>query len=165
VFLLDLMLAGEKGEVSEEPYEVDLGSAAVRRNGTDVTVVALGSLVEKALAVADELEGDGVSIEVIDPRTLVPFDWEAVVESVRKTGRIVVADPARRTCGAAGEIAASVAERCWEDLRVPPMRVTWEDVPVPFSPVLEEAMTVSSEDIRRAVLATVGGGRGAAVPS
>jgi pyruvate dehydrogenase E1 component beta subunit len=163
VFLLDLMLAGEKGPISEEPYETHLGSATVCREGVDVTVVALGSLVPKSLAVAEELEAEGVSVEVIDPRTLVPFDWEAVLASVRKTGRIVVADPARRTCGAAAEIAAVVAERCWDDLRAPPKRVTWDDVPVPFSPVLEEAMTVSPGDIRRGVLAAVGGERGATV--
>lgn len=163
VFLLDLMLAGEKGPISEEPYEIPLGSAAVCREGIDVTVVALGSLVPKSLAVAEELEAEGVSVEVIDPRTLVPCDWEAILASVRKTGRIVVADPARRTCGAAAEIAAVVAERCWDDLRAPPRRVTWDDVPVPFSPVLEEAMTVSPGDIRGAVLAAVGGERGATV--
>jgi pyruvate/2-oxoglutarate/acetoin dehydrogenase E1 component len=163
VFLLDLMLAGEKGLIPEEAYEIPLGSATVCREGVDVTVVALGSLVQKSLAVAEELEAEGVSVEVIDPRTLVPFDWEAVLASVRKTGRIVVADPARRTCGAAAEIAAVVAERCWDDLRAPPKRVTWDDVPVPFSPVLEEAMTVSPGDIRRAVLAAVGGERGATV--
>ena len=163
VFLLDLMLAGEKGPISEEPYEIPLGSATVCREGIDVTVVALGSLVPKSLVVAEELEAEGVSVEVIDPRTLVPFDWEAVLASVRKTGRIVVADPARRTCGAAAEIAAVVAERCWDDLRAPPTRVTWDDVPVPFSPVLEEAMTVSPGDIRSAVLAAVGGERGATV--
>jgi pyruvate/2-oxoglutarate/acetoin dehydrogenase E1 component len=163
VFLLDLMLAGEKGPVSEEPYEIPLGSATVCREGVDVTVVALGSLVQKSLAVAEELEAEGVSVEVIDPRTLVPFDWESVLASVRKTGRIVVADPARRTCGAAAEIAAVVAERCWDDLRAPPKRVTWDDVPVPFSPVLEEAMTVSPGDIRGAVLAAVGGERGATI--
>jgi acetoin:2,6-dichlorophenolindophenol oxidoreductase subunit beta len=163
VFLLDLMLAGEKGLISEEPYEIPFGSATVCRNGVDVTLVALGSLVQKSLVVAEELEAEGVSVEVIDPRTLVPFDWEAVLASVRKTGRIVVADPARRTCGAAAEIAAVVAERCWDDLRAAPTRVTWDDVPVPFSPVLEEAMTVSPGDIRRGVLATVGGERGATV--
>jgi acetoin:2,6-dichlorophenolindophenol oxidoreductase subunit beta len=163
VYLLDLMLAGEKGPVSEEPDEIELGSAAVRREGADVTVVALGSLVQKALDIAEELNAEDVSVEVIDPRTLVPFDWEAVVASVRKTRRLVVADPARRTCGAAAEIAAGVAERCWDELLSAPQRVTWEDVPVPFSPVLEEAMTVSSEDIRRAVSAAVRGGRGATV--
>ena len=163
VFLLDLMLAGTKGPIPEEPYEIALGSATVCREGSDVTVVALGSLVHKSLAVAEELEAEGVSVEVIDPRTLVPFDWEAVLASVRKTGRLVVADPARRTCGAAAEIAAVIAERCWDDLRAPPQRVTWDDVPVPFSPVLEEAMTVSPGDIRRAVLTAVGGELGATV--
>jgi pyruvate dehydrogenase E1 component beta subunit len=163
VYLLDLMLAGEKGPVPEGSDEIGLGSAAVRREGGDVTVVALGSLVQKAIDVADELEAEDVAVEVIDPRTLVPFDWETVVASVRRTRRLVVADPARRTCSAASEIAAGIAERCWDELLAPPQRVTWKDVPVPFSPVLEEAMTVSSEDIRRAVLAAVRGRRGATV--
>src|SRR5438094_8383735 len=132
VFLLDLMLAGSKGPVPEEAYEVPLGTAAVRREGTDATVVAIASLVPAALAVADELDAEGISVEVIDPRTLVPFDWDAVASSVRKTGVLVVADPARRTCGAAAEIVAGVGERCWDRLRARPRRVTWEDAPVPF---------------------------------
>ncbi len=165
VFLLDLMLAGTKGPVAEEPYEVPLGSATVRREGTDVTVVAIASLVSAALGVAAELEAEGVSMEVIDPRTLVPFDWEAVAASVRKTGALVVADPARRTCGAAAEIVARVGEHCWDRLRARPRRVTWEDSPVPFSPVLEEAVIVTAVKIREAVLATVGEARGAATPA
>jgi acetoin:2,6-dichlorophenolindophenol oxidoreductase subunit beta len=164
VFLLDLMLAGSKGEVPEESYEIPLGTAAVRRTGSDVTLVALASLVPAALAVAEQLGvEEGLSVEVIDPRTLVPFDWDTVVTSVRKTGRLVVADPARRTCGAAAEIVAGVLERCWSDLRAQPRRVTWEDVPVPFSPVLEEAATVTEGDIREAVDATVRGHSDAAV--
>jgi acetoin:2,6-dichlorophenolindophenol oxidoreductase subunit beta len=163
VYLLDLMLAGEKGPVPEEPDEIELGSATVRREGADVTVVALGSLVQKALDVAGELEAEDVAVEVVDPRTLVPFDWETVVASVRKTRRLIVADPARRTCSAASEIAAGIAERCWDELLSAPQRVTWEDVPVPFSPVLEEAMTVSSGDIRSAVLAAVRGRSGVTV--
>jgi pyruvate dehydrogenase E1 component beta subunit len=165
VFLLDLMLAGSKGEVPEEPYEVPLGAATVRREGTDVTIVAIASLVHAAIGVAEELEGAGVSAEVIDPRTLVPFDWATVEASVRKTGRLVVADPARRTCSAASEIVAGIGERCWDALHSRPRRVTWQDVPVPFSPVLEETMTVSPADIREAVLTTLGDRRRAVVPA
>jgi pyruvate dehydrogenase E1 component beta subunit len=152
VYLLDLMLAGQKGPVPEGPFEVPLGLADVKREGTDVTVVAIASLVHTALELADELEGEGVSVEVIDPRSLVPFDWNAVTSSVRRTGRLVVADPARRTCGAAAEIVSRITEECWDELSVRPSRVTWEDVPVPFSPVLEEAMTVTKADLREAVL-------------
>ncbi len=155
VYLLDLVLAGQKGPIPDEHYEVPLGRAELRREGGDVTVVALASLVPMALELADELESE-VAIEVVDPRSLVPFDWDTVMASVRKTGRLVVADPARRTCGAASEIVTRVVEMCWDDLRAVPQRVTWEDVPVPFSPVLEEAMIVTKEDLRRAILAAVG---------
>jgi acetoin:2,6-dichlorophenolindophenol oxidoreductase subunit beta len=165
VYLLDLMLAGTKGLVPDEPYEIPLGSAAVRREGMDVTLVAIASLVPASLAVAEELEAEGISVEVIDPRTLVPFDWDAVTASVQKTGSLVVADPARRTCGAAAEIVTGVGERCWDRLRSRPRRVTWEDVPVPFSPVLEEAVIVTPAKIREAVLATVEEARNAALPA
>ncbi len=85
----------------------------------------------------------------------MPFDWPLVYESVGRTGALVIADPARRTCGAAAEIAARVMENCWSRLRTAPVRVTWEDVPVPFSPVLERAVTVSAEKIKAAITAAV----------
>ena len=129
--------------------------ADVKRQGADVTVVALASLVHIALEVADKLEGKGISVEVIDPRSLVPFDWETITSSVRKTGRLVVADPARRLCGTAGEIIAGVTERVWESLRSQPRRVTWPDIPVPFSPVLEQVLDVEAEDIEQAIRATL----------
>jgi pyruvate dehydrogenase E1 component beta subunit len=154
VYLLDLMLAGQKGPVPDGAFEVPIGRAEVKREGADVTVVALASLVNMTLELAEELENDDVSVEVIDPRSLVPFDWETVAESVRKTGRLIVADPARRSCGAAAEIIVRMTEECWDDLRVKPCRVTWADVPVPFSPVLEEAMTVTKNDIREAIVST-----------
>ena len=154
VYLMDLMLAGKKGPVPQDPYAIPLGQAEVRRQGSDVTVVALASAVDQALEVADALEAEErVSVEVIDPRTLVPFDWDQVSDSVRKTGRLVVVDPARRTCGAAAEIVTRMCELCWSDLRTLPRRVTWEDVPIPFSPPLEAAVTVRSEEIREAIMA------------
>jgi len=151
VFLLDLMLAGSRGEVPDTQDQIRLGQGLIRRQGNDMTVVAIGSAVPQAVEVADELDKTGISVEVIDPRTLVPFDWPLVFESVRRTGRLVVADPARRTCGAAAEIAARVVENCWTDLRAAPSRVTWEDTPIPFSPVLERAVTVSAGKIRTAI--------------
>ncbi|HEY1854904.1 MAG TPA: transketolase C-terminal domain-containing protein [Solirubrobacterales bacterium] len=157
VFLLDLMLAGSKGPVPAEIEPLLIGKAEVKRSGDDVTIVAIASAVGAALEVAAELEADGVSAEVIDPRTLTPFDWDAVTESVARTGRLVVVDPARRTCGAAGEIVARVTESNWPDLKSRPRRVTWEDVPIPFSPVLEEAVTLRQDQIREAVTATVAG--------
>src|SRR5690606_38226556 len=99
----------------------------IKRAGDDVTIVAIGSMVPMSLEVAKQLEADGISAEVVDPRTLVPFDWELLFTSIRRTGRLVVVDPARRTCGAASEITARAMEECWADLRSAPRRVTWED--------------------------------------
>jgi pyruvate/2-oxoglutarate/acetoin dehydrogenase E1 component len=156
VYMQDAVLGGVKGPVLEESYTVPIGSADVKRTGEDVTVVAIGALVPKALAAAQALEADGVSVEVVDPRTLVPFDRETILTSVRKTGRLVVCDNARRTCSAASEIAALVAEEAWDALKAPPRRVAWEDFPIPFSPVLEERVLVGEGDIRDAIVATVG---------
>jgi pyruvate/2-oxoglutarate/acetoin dehydrogenase E1 component len=157
VFLLDLMLAGQKGPVPDQPFAIPLGRGDVKRHGSDVTVIAIGSAVVQALEVAEQLGVDaGLSIEVMDPRTLVPFDWQLVGSSVRKTGRVVVVDPARRTCSAAAEILARISESCWSDLKTAPRRVTWEDVPIPFSPPLEEAVTIQPAQIREAVLDSAG---------
>ncbi len=156
VYLQDAVLGGVKGPVPEEPYAIPLGAGEVKCEGEDVTVVAIGSLVLKALAVAADLEREGISVEVVDPRSLVPLDRETILASVRKTGRLVVCDNARRTCSAASEIAAMVAEEAWDALRAAPQRVAWEDVPVPFSPVLEKRALVAAEDIHAAVLRTVG---------
>jgi pyruvate/2-oxoglutarate/acetoin dehydrogenase E1 component len=155
VYLQDAVLGGVKGPVPDEPYEIPLGVSDVKREGEDVTVVAIGSLVLKALAVAAELESEGISVEVVDPRSLAPLDTETIVASVRKTGRLVVCDNARRTCSAASEIAATVAEEAWDALKAPPQRVAWEDVPIPFSPLLEKRVLVDEEDIRFAVMRTV----------
>ena len=157
VYLSDLRLSRQRSSVPEEPYEIPLSTADVKREGEDVTVVALGSLVPVALAVAAALEEEGISVEVVDPRSLVPFDWATVTESVRKTGRLVVADPARRLCGLAAEVIAGVTELCWESLRSQPQRVTWPDVPVPFSPPLENALDVTAGDVETAIRATVAG--------
>src|SRR6266852_3864011 len=117
-------------------YLVPLGVASVKRPGTDVTVVALGYMVYPALAAAEELAAEGTSVEVIDPRTLVPLDVDRIRESVRKTGRLMVVDESPPTCSMAAEIAATIAED-WETckaLRAPVRRVTMPAVPVPFSP-------------------------------
>ena len=111
VYLADLRLSRRRQPVPEGPYEIPLGVADVKRPGEDVTVVAVASLVPVALKVAERLERDGISVEVVDPRSLVPLDWDTIVTSVRRTGRLVVADPARRLCGFAGEVIAGVSER------------------------------------------------------
>lgn len=145
------MLWGSKGEVPEEEYKIPFGQANVARIGDDVTVVAISSAVPEALAAAETLAGEGVSVEVIDPRTLVPFDTEAVIRSVQRTGRLVIADPAHRTCSAAAEISAIVAEEAFESLRAPIIRVTTPDTQIPFSPALEKQLYPNRTKIEDAV--------------
>ncbi|GII64899.1 pyruvate dehydrogenase subunit beta [Sphaerisporangium krabiense] len=155
VYFQDFVLGGTKGEVPEEPYAIPLGVADVKRAGTDVTVVAIGATVPKALKVAAALEKEGVSAEVVDPRTLAPLDTDTILESVGKTGRLVVCDSARLTCSAASEIVATVTENAYGVLKSAPQRVAWEDVPVPFSPVLEKRVLVDEDRIRAAVMKTL----------
>ncbi|OFW59198.1 MAG: hypothetical protein A2133_00385 [Actinobacteria bacterium RBG_16_64_13] len=135
-----ILLGGIKGEVPEEEYFVPFGQASIRRQGSDVTVVALAKMVYDAMAAADDMEQEGCSVEVIDPRTLVPFDAETVRDSVKKTGRLVVVDEACQTCGAAAEIIALVTadDATFAMLKAAPARVCGLDVPVPFSPPLEK---------------------------
>ncbi len=156
VYFQDAVLGGTKGYVPPEAYEVPIGVAEVKREGDDVTIVAIGALVGRALAVADQLEGEGISVEVVDPRSLVPLDLDRILLSVRRTGRLVVADNARLTCSAASEIAACVAERAFDSLKAPPRRVAWAEAPVPFAPNLEARVLVGEDDIRAAVLSTIG---------
>jgi pyruvate/2-oxoglutarate/acetoin dehydrogenase E1 component len=127
------------GEVPEEEYTIPLGQAVVRKEGSDVTVVALARMVHICLEVSEEMEREGISMEIIDPRTLVPLDRGAIRSSVAKTGRLVVVDEACRTCGTAGEIISLVVEdsRTFGCLKAHPKRVSGLDVPVPFSPPME----------------------------
>jgi pyruvate dehydrogenase E1 component beta subunit len=134
------LLWGSKEEVSDEEYRIPFGKARIAREGTDVTVVAISSSVPEAVAAADAMAAEGVSVEVIDPRTLLPMDTRAILESVSKTGRLVVAEPAHRTCGAAGEISAIVSEEIFDALKAPIIRVTAPDMQIPFSPALEKQM-------------------------
>jgi acetoin:2,6-dichlorophenolindophenol oxidoreductase subunit beta len=148
-----ILLGGVKGEVPEEEYFVPFGEASTRREGSDVTVVALSKMVYEALEAAEELAGEGISLEVIDPRTLVPMDTETMVESVRKTGRLVVVDEACQTCGAAAEIVARVTadEGAFGALKAAPVRVTGLDVPIPFSPPMEKFAVPDKAKIVQAV--------------
>jgi 2-oxoisovalerate dehydrogenase E1 component beta subunit len=134
-------LASIVGPVPEGEWTVPLGVAEVKRAGSDVTVVGLAYYVREALAVADQLAPEGISIEVIDPRTLVPMDVDTIRASVRKTGRLVVVDEAPATCSAASEIIALVTEdpETFRALKSPVQRVCAAPVPVPFSPPLEQA--------------------------
>lgn len=157
VFLEHKVLYGTaEGEVPEELYEIPLGKADVKREGSDVTVVATLAMVQKALNVAEELAGQGISVEVIDPRTLTPFDEETLLASVRKTHRLVVVTEEVGHAGSSAEIAARVAEKAFDYLDAGIRRVTAPFTPVPFSPVLEQAFIPSEAKIREAILAVVG---------
>lgn len=152
---------GEPGEVPEEDYVIPLGEAAVVRPGREVTVVAIGSMVRPALRCADILAREGIEVEVVDPRTLVPLDRETILGSVRKTGRLVVVDEARDTCSFASHIAALAAEQAFDALRAPIRRVTVPDCAIPFAPVLERAVLPDAERIAQAVRDTLAFGRSA----
>jgi pyruvate dehydrogenase E1 component beta subunit len=145
-----------KGPVPEDDYVIPFGQADVKRPGDDVTVVAVAGSVRHAIAAAEQLEPEGISVEVVDPRTLVPLDWESILSSVTKTGRLVVADPAHTTCSAASEISAIVAEHAFDHLRAPILRVTTPDVQIPFSPSLERPLYPNSGKIAVAVRRAMG---------
>jgi pyruvate dehydrogenase E1 component beta subunit len=157
------ILWGQKEDVNEEEYRIPLGQARIAREGTDVTVVAISSSVPEALHAAEALAEEGLSVEVLDPRTLVPLDREAILRSVAKTGRLVVAEPAHRTCGAAAEISALVAEEIFDALKAQIVRVTAPDMQIPFSPALEKQMYPTRDTIAQAIR-QVAGLRAPAVP-
>jgi pyruvate/2-oxoglutarate/acetoin dehydrogenase E1 component len=125
-------------EIPDDDYVVPLGEAAVKRAGNDVTIIAVGNMVQKALAAAETLASEGVSCEVVDPRTLVPLDEATILDSVGRTGRVVIADEGHRRGGAAADLAAVVVDRGFDSLNAPIRLVTALDVPIPFSPPLEQ---------------------------
>ena len=152
----DSNLWGTRAEVPTDPdFVIPLGQAEVRQEGSDVTVVGIANSLRTVMQSVKVLEADGISVEVIDPRTLVPFDWETVLSSVEKTRRLVVVDPAPLTCGVASEIVATVAERFHGGLHAPPIRVTGPDVPLAFSPPLERAALPTRERVVEAVRRSV----------
>jgi pyruvate dehydrogenase E1 component beta subunit len=140
------------GLVPEEPYQTPIGVASVAREGTDVTIVTLALSVQHALDVAEQVQGEGISLEVIDLRSLVPLDRETVISSVAKTGRLLVVDEDYRSFGVSGEIAAIVAEWNPRILRAPVRRLAVPDVPIPYARVLEDAVLPTRERIRTAVV-------------
>ena len=150
------LLWGLKEDVQDGEFRIPFGVARTVREGTDVTVVAISTAVPQAMLAARKLEAEGISVEVIDPRTLVPFDSQAVLNSVARTGRLVVADPANRTCGAAAEISAIVAEQAFDCLKAPIIRVTTPDTHIPFSPAIEKQLYPNAEKIADAVRKVTG---------
>lgn len=151
LFLEHKLLYGVRGEVSEEEYTVPLGKAAVRRAGKDVTITACGIMTPKALNAADTLAKEGIEAEVIDLRTILPLDKETIINSVIKTGRLLVAHEACLTGGIGGEIAAIAAKEAFGYLDAPIERVGAPFTPVPFSPTLEDYYIPNEEKIVQAV--------------
>lgn len=140
-----------EGEVPEEEYTVPFGTADIKKEGSDVTIVATLYMVHLALRAAEVLEKQGVNVEVVDPRTLTPLDKQAIIRSVKKTGRIVIVSEDCKTAGVSAEIAASVAEEALDYLDAPIKRLAEPDTPIPFSPTLEQYVIPNEKSIVRAV--------------
>jgi pyruvate/2-oxoglutarate/acetoin dehydrogenase E1 component len=150
-FVEHKLLYPVKGLIPEEDYTVPFGVADVKKEGTDVTIVATLYMVHKALAAAEQLSKEGISAEVIDPRTLSPLDKNAIVKSVKKTGRIVIVSEDCKTAGVSSEIAAIIAEEAIDYLDAPIKRVAEPDTPIPFSPTLEKFVIPNEKSIITAV--------------
>jgi acetoin:2,6-dichlorophenolindophenol oxidoreductase subunit beta len=147
VFIEHKLLYLTEGDVPDGELLIPFGKADVKRSGTDVTLVAWSHMVTKSLKAAETLAADGISVEVIDLRTLVPMDVDCVLASVARTGRLVIAQEAVRRGGVAGEVAALVAERGWDTLRAPIVRIAGKDTVIPFNLALERASVPQVEDI------------------
>jgi acetoin:2,6-dichlorophenolindophenol oxidoreductase subunit beta len=152
IYIDDRLLYASVGDVPEEPYSVPIGKGIVRKKGTDVTVVATSFMVHEALKASKDLEDEGINVEVVDLRSLKPLDTEIILNSVRKTGALIVADGGWRSCGIAAEVAAEVAEtELIKHLKSPIIRVTLPDSPAPASSSLERSYYKNSVDIASAV--------------
>jgi pyruvate dehydrogenase E1 component beta subunit len=151
LFFEHKMLYGLKGPVSDDPdFSVPFGKAAVVRPGKDVTIIGIGIMVQKALEAAEKLAGAGIQAEVVDPRTLIPLDTQTLVDSVAKTGHVVIAHEAHLRAGPGAEIAAILAEQAIEYLDGPILRVGAKNVPLPYSPELEQSVLPGTDDVLRA---------------
>ncbi|MFB4167229.1 alpha-ketoacid dehydrogenase subunit beta [Virgibacillus sp. JSM 102003] len=156
VFYEHKVLYKTKSDVPEDQYSIPLGKADIKREGTDVTIVATAVMVHRALEAAEELEKEGISVEVVDPRTIVPLDEETIVKSVSKTGRVVVAHEAVKRGGVGGEIASMIAESdAFDYLDAPIQRLGALPVPVPYNPDLEKASVPQVPDIVKSVKKTL----------
>lgn len=151
VFLESKMLYDMEGEVPDDPFRVPFGEASIIREGKDVTIVALSSMVRKAQKAAEALAKAGISAEIVDPRTTSPLDTDMILESVEKTGRLVIVDESPPRCSLAADIAGIVVEEGFSFLKAPVRKVTCPHTPVPFAPVLEDAYVPSAENIEAAV--------------
>jgi pyruvate dehydrogenase E1 component beta subunit len=151
MFLEHKMLYATKGQVPTEDYVISLGQAEVKRAGTDVTFIGIHTMVPRGLAAADRLAAEGISVEVIDPRTLNPLDIETIVTSVKKTGRVVIAHEAYSRGGVAGEIAMQIMENAFDYLDAPIVRVAGRNVPIPYNLRLERAAVPQEDDVVNAL--------------
>lgn len=154
VFVEQKTLYKEKGEVNVDPdYIIELGKGEIKKQGKDVTVVSYGRMLPRVMNVAERLEEKGISVEVVDPRTLVPLDKEIIINSVKKTGRVLLVNEACKTGGYIGEIAAMIAEsEAFDYLDYPIRRLAGKDIPIPYNPELEKAAVPSEEEIEAHIL-------------
>ena len=155
IFVDHVQLLEIRGPVPEKDEVIPFGVADVKRLGSDVTVIATSYMVQRCLKVAEQMAGEGIQVEVVDPRTLVPLDFAMILASVEKTQRAVIVDETHQSCGVAAEIAARIAEEGFDRLKVPLRRVATLDVPVPYSPPLEEFISPSESRITDAIRATL----------
>ena len=157
-FIEHKILYKMKGEVPDEDYTIPFGVADIKRKGTDLTVVTNGIMVHKTLAVANKLANEGIEVEVVDPRTMVPMDKQTIIDSVTKTGKLLVVHEACETAGWAGEVMAVVSSsRAFDYLDAPMRRLTGKNVPIPYNRVLERAAVPQEEDIEREIRAILKG--------
>jgi len=155
VYMDDRWLYGDEEDVPEGLYSVPIGQGVVRKEGSDITIVGISYMAKEAVKAAELLEQEGIQAEVIDPRAIKPLDMDLIIKSVKKTGRLVVADAGWLTGGVSAEIASQVAEQCLQDLKAPVQRVALPDVPAPTSKTLEEAYYPKAEDIVKSAKKTL----------
>jgi pyruvate/2-oxoglutarate/acetoin dehydrogenase E1 component len=155
IFMESKLLYGMEGEVPDEAYRIPFGEANIVREGKDLTFVAFGAMVQRALAVANTLAADGISVEVVDPRTTSPLDEDTILESVEKTGRLVVIDESPPRCSLAADVSSMVADKGFGSLKAPIGKVTCPHTPVPFAPNLEDEFMPNPRRIEEAARAAM----------
>lgn len=161
LFFEHKMLYSVRGEVPEgEDFSIPFGKSAIHREGSDLTIIAVGAMLAKALQAAERLANQGIQAEVIDPRTLVPLDNRTLVESAKKTGRVLIVHEAHRRAGPGAEIAAVIAEQALEYLDAPILRIGTKNVPIPYSPALEQVVLPGENDILTAAQSLMSGVKG-----
>jgi pyruvate dehydrogenase E1 component beta subunit len=151
IFMESEQMYGDKGEVPEEEYMIEIGKADIKRAGTDVTIVSFGKIIKTCYAAADELEKEGISCEIIDLRTIRPIDYQTVIDSVKKTNRLVIVEEAWPLGSIATEVSFKVQKEAFDYLDAPVLRVTSADVPLPYAPTLIEAALPNPARIIKAV--------------